>query len=221
MKAKYNAAGNYLEELPGMQKSSVENILGGAPTGVDYEIMDELMDKYLAHKNSLRRIPCHPSCVGKWSDGQILTEDVDYVVGDYPVKAMMSNDPKHLAFPLPVKSEASELERMGLLLMQKDAVIEARDARIAELEGEVNDMKDEISSKDSIVEGLEQQVATWSKQDCVNVSRIKDIEAENLQMRDGLYCIIGRIEGVEWEGLEMIQAIQKIKEYATEALKTT
>lgn len=115
----------------------------------------------------------------------------------------------------------SQLKEMGLLLMDKDAVIKARDARIAELEQEVNDMKDEISSKDSIVEGLEQQVATWSKQDCVNVSRIKDIEAENLQMRDGLYCIIGRIEGVEWEGLEMIQAIQKIKEYATEALKTT
>jgi hypothetical protein len=52
----------------------------------------------------------------------------------------------------------------------------------------------------------------------VTLSRVKVLEAENLRYRDALCCIIGRIEGVEWEGLEEIGALSMVKRYADAAL---
>lgn len=123
--ARYNAETNIFRELPGMEKPDPSNILGGAPTGVDYEILDELMDKYLSHKNSLREIPCHESCKGVFIHDCDYEEGRDYKV--YPVNEMRSDEPKYLAYPAPVKSEDED----KLWYQVKDLTLSAMDKNLS------------------------------------------------------------------------------------------
>lgn len=109
MKAKYNATGNYLEEqLPPELDPAIH----------DANAHPELYEKYKAVLASLRTIPCHPSCVGKWSDGQELTEGKDYELHSFCDfknegcrKAKECPNCRFGAVPLPVKSE-DEMERL-------------------------------------------------------------------------------------------------------------
>lgn len=102
MIAKYRATGNYLEEQVPPELD---------PAVHDANAHPDLYDEYKAVRASLRRIPCHPSCVGKWSDGQELTEGVEYEVKKHCLQAdncLLSSaciTCDDTAFPLPVKSE--------------------------------------------------------------------------------------------------------------------
>lgn len=64
MKSQYNKQTNTIKEIP---------VGYYEPTGTDH-------DSYVEYIASLKEYPCHNSC--KWSDGQVVEEEVDYRLMD-------------------------------------------------------------------------------------------------------------------------------------------
>jgi hypothetical protein len=52
-----------------------------------------------------------------------------------------------------------------------------------------------------------------------SIAREKEWREENLRYKEALYCIIGRIEAIDWAGMEEGETISVVKKYAHEAIK--
>lgn len=116
MIAKYNAAGNCLEELPGIAKPlRYQEWLTCVEKDKIFNCADEegnAIIEYQNHLSSLRHHQCDEICMKQWKDGDLLTQDIDYklhkVCRTYYESCEIGSSCDRcllVAFPLPVKSE--------------------------------------------------------------------------------------------------------------------